>query len=126
MTSEEPMHPQSIETVLFEPDLQQTLAVLPGALWLSPGDIVELENPPRDARVLSSRLQLREGRARVLIVLDVSGGPDDVLRGDTPTEAVLAVDVDEAGPVLGDELDRELQELASDVEPVPEEGPSTP
>ncbi len=125
MTNEEPMRPESIETVLFEPDLQRTLAVLPGAVWLSPGDIVELENPPRDARVLSSRLQLREGRARVLIVLDVPGGQDDVLRGDTPTEAVLAVDVDEVVPALGEDLDRELEALASDIEAVPEEGSPT-
>jgi len=124
MTSEEPMRPESIETVLFEPDLQRTLAVLPGAVWLAPGDVVELEHPPRDARVLSSRLQLREGRARVLIVLDVSGGPDDVLRGDTSTDAVLDVDVDLAVPAL-EELDRELEALASDVEAVPEAGASS-
>ncbi len=124
MTTPTPMRPDSIETVLFEPDDQRVLAVLPGALWLSPGDVVELEDPPRDARVLSSRLQLGGGRARVLVVLDVPDGGDDTLRGETPTVAALVADVEPDGAVAA-ELDRDLEALASDVdagvEGVPEE-----
>jgi hypothetical protein len=36
---------------------------------LAPGDIVELDDPPREARVLSTRLQLRRDEARVFVVL---------------------------------------------------------
>jgi hypothetical protein len=87
-----------METVLFEPDEQRVLAVLPVALWLAPGDVVELEDPPRDARVLSSRLQLRGGEARVLVVLDVPDDREEALRGEQPTEAVLAVEVGSRSP----------------------------
>lgn len=121
--SSEPIRPTTLETVLYEPDQQVVIAVLPGGLWLSPGDIVELDDPPRDARVLSARLQLRSGQARVLVVLDVPDDPDDALRGDTPTEVVLGADADE--PVLvGDELDEELEQLTEEVDlaDAPEQG----
>lgn len=121
--SSEPIRPTTLETVLYEPDQQAVIAVLPGGLWLSPGDIVELDDPPRDARVLSTRLQLRSGQARVLVVLDVPDDPDDALRGDTPTEVVLGADADE--PVLvGDELDEELEQLTDEVDlaDAPEQG----
>lgn len=124
MTTSEPMRPDAVETVLFEPDEQRVLAVLPGAVWLAPGDVVELDDPPRDARVLSSRLQLRAGTTRVLVVLDVPDGGDDALRGAT-TEDVLAAEVGAPDPGLRAELDRDLAALASDAvpgEPVPEEG----
>lgn len=124
MTTSEPMRPDAVETVLFEPDEQRVLAVLPGAVWLAPGDVVELDDPPRDARVLSSRLQLRAGTTRVLVVLDVPDGGDDALRGAT-TEHVLAAEVGAPDPGLRAELDRDLAALASDAvpgEPVPEEG----
>jgi hypothetical protein len=120
--STEPMRPTTLETVLYEPDQQAVIAVLPGHLWLAPGDIVELDEPPRDARVLSTRLQLRRNEARVLIVLDVPDDPDDALRGETPTEVVLGADVDIALPA-GDELDEELEKLTDEVglEPQPDE-----
>jgi hypothetical protein len=105
------MRAESLETVLFEPDHQEVLAVLPGALWLSPGDVVELDAPPRDARVLSTRLQLRDGRARVLVVLDVPDDPEAALRGEVPTEVVLGADVEEPAPALSAELDRDLAAL---------------
>jgi hypothetical protein len=108
-----PLHPITVETLLFEPDQRAVIAVLPGALWLNPGDIVELDDPPRDARVLSTRLQLRGGGARVLIVLDVVDDPDDALRGDTPTEIVLSHDIDQTLPA-GDDLDDELEQLTDD------------
>jgi hypothetical protein len=122
MTDAEPMRPTVVETVLFEPDERRTLAVLPGAIWLSPGDVVELSDPPRDARVLSARLQLGGGSARILVVLDVPDHQDDALRGDAPTEAVLAGDLDEPVLDLGAELDRDLEALEADVELAPEEG----
>ena len=115
MTTPQPMRPDAVETVLFEPDDQRTVAVLPGALWLSPGDIVELDDPPRDARVLSSRLQLTGGRARVLVVLDVPDGRDDALRGEAPIEQALAVEPGAPDAGISAELDRDLEALASDV-----------
>ncbi len=121
MTTSEPLRPASMETVLFEPDEQRVLAVLPVALWLSPGDVVELEDPPRDARVLSSRLQLRGAAARVLVVLDVPDDREEALRGEQPTEAELAVEVGEPVAGLGAELDRDLEALERDLEDVPEE-----
>jgi hypothetical protein len=112
--SPEPLRPSAIETVFYEPDQRAVIAVLPGALWLTPGDIVELDDPPRDARVLSTRLQLRRNEARVLIVLDVFNDPEDALRGDTPTEAVLGVDIDQPLPASG-ALDDELEKLTDEV-----------
>ena len=112
--SPEPLRPIVLETVLYEPDQQAVVAVLPGGLWLAPGDIVELDDPPRDARVLSTRLQLRHNEARVLIVLDVPDDPDDALRGDTPTEVVLGADIDQSPPV-SDALDDELEKLTDEV-----------
>ncbi|MEP6762469.1 MAG: hypothetical protein ABJA93_14035, partial [Sporichthyaceae bacterium] len=76
--------------------------------------IVELDDPPRDARVLSTRLQLRRHEARVLIVLDVPDDPDDALRGDTPTEVALGTDIEQPGP-MSDELDDELEMLTDEV-----------
>jgi hypothetical protein len=113
--STDPLHPMTVETVLFEPDQRAVIAVLPGALWLNPGDIVELNEPPRDARVLSTRLQLRGAGARVLIVLDVVDDPDDALRGDTPTEIVLSHDIDQLLPD-GDDLDDELEQLTDEAQ----------
>jgi hypothetical protein len=110
----EPLRPTALETVLYEPDQRAVIAVLPGGLWLAPGDIVELDDPPRDARVLSTRLQLRGNEARVLIVLDVADDPDDAIRGDTPTELVLGVDIDQPLPVI-DGLDDELEKLTEEV-----------
>ena len=105
----------ALETVLYEPDQQAVLAVLPGGLWLRPGDVVELDDPPRDARVLSTRLQLRSGEARVLIVLDVPDDPEAALRGDVPTEMVLGADADE--PVLvSNVIDDELEQLTEEVD----------
>lgn len=121
MTSPEPMRPDAVETVLFEPDDQRVLAVLPGAIWLAPGDVVELDDPPRDARVLSSRLQLTAGGARVLVVLDVPDRTEETFRGDTTTEAVLATDVAAPGAGLDVDIDRELAALAP--EPEPQDGP---
>jgi len=117
--STEPLRPTILETVLYEPDQGAVIAVLPGGLWLAPGDIVELYDPSRDARVLSTRLQLRRNEARVLIVLDV---PDDALRGDTPTEVALGADVDHP-LTASEELDDELEKLTDDVhlEPAPDE-----
>ncbi|MET0325064.1 MAG: hypothetical protein ABW122_05360 [Ilumatobacteraceae bacterium] len=116
----EPLRPTTLETVLYEPDQRAVIAVLPGPLWLNPGDIVELDDPPRDARVLSTRLQLRGGEARVLIVLDVPADPDEALRGDTPTEVVLGADILEPGPGsagLDDELERLTDEILSEDAP---------
>jgi hypothetical protein len=120
--STEPLRPTTLETVLYEPDQRAVIAVLPGHLWLAPGDVVELDEPPRDARVLSTRLQLRHDEARVLIVLDVPDHSEDALRGETPTELVLGADVDVALPA-GDELDEELEKLTDEVrlEPQPDE-----
>jgi hypothetical protein len=126
VSAAEPLRPIALETVLYEPDQQAVLAVLPGGLWLSPGDIVELDDPPRDARVLSTRLQLRSGEARVLIVLDVPDDPDAALRGDVPTEMVLGTDADE--PVLvSDVIDDELELLTEEVDvgAAPDEGVPT-
>jgi hypothetical protein len=116
--STEPLRPTAVETVLYEPDQRAVIAVLPGSLWLAPGDVVELDDPPRDARVLSTRLQLRGNEARVLIVLDVPDHPDDALRGETPTEVVLGEDIDQSLPV-GDDLDDELEKLTELVAPEP-------
>ncbi len=79
--STEPLRPDAVETVIEEPDEQAVVAVVPRALWRQAGDIVELDDAPREARVLSSRLQLRRNEpARVLVVLDV---PDAALPGGT-------------------------------------------
>ena len=117
MTSPEPLRPDAVETVLFEPDEQRVVAVLPAAVWLSPGDVVELDDPPRDARVLSSRLQIVAGTARILVVLDVPERTEDTFRGDTTTEAVLATDVASPGAGLDVDIDRELAALAPEPEP---------
>jgi hypothetical protein len=113
--SSEPLRPAVLETVLYEPDQHAVIAVLPGGLWLAPGDIVELDDPPRDARVLSTRLQLRGNEARVLIVLDVPDDPEDALRGDTPTEIVLGADIDDSAAV-SDALDDELEKLTDEID----------
>lgn len=126
MTSPEPMRPDVVETVFLEPDHQMVLAVVPAALWLAPGDVVELDDPPRDARVLSSRLQLRDGRTRVLVILDVPDSRDDALRGAVPTEEVLGVELDEPDPALGGELDRDLAALTPEVDGAPDEGAARP
>jgi hypothetical protein len=122
--SPDPLRPTVLETVLYEPDQRAVLAVLPGGLWLSPGDIVELDDPPREARVLSTRLQLRRDEVRVLVVVDVPDRPNDVLRGDTPTDVALGTDIDQALPV-SDALDDELEKLTDEVElePAPDEAP---
>ncbi|MET0325551.1 MAG: hypothetical protein ABW219_10035, partial [Ilumatobacteraceae bacterium] len=109
----EPLRPTVLETVFYEPDQRAVIAVLPGTLWLAPGDIVELDDPPRDARVLSARLQLQGDTARVLIVLDVPTSPDDALRGDTPTEVVLGADLE---PPSDDDLDVELERLTDEIQ----------
>ena len=114
MTSD-PLRPIALETVLYEPDQRAVLAVLPGGLWLAPGDIVELDDPPREARVLSTRLQLRHDEARVLIVLDIPDVPNDLLQGDTPIEVVLGDDIDQSLPD-SDELDDELEKLTDEVQ----------
>ena len=112
--STEPLRPTTLSTVLYEPDQRAVIAVLPGALWLAPGDVVELDDPPRDARVLSTRLQVHGDEARVLIVLDVPTDPDDALRGDVPTEVVLGADIE---PGLGSaELDDELERLTDEIQ----------
>ncbi len=126
MTVDEPKRPTIVETVLFEPDEQRTLAVLPGAVWLSPGDVVELDDPPRDARVLSARLQLGGGSARILVVLDVPDHQEDALRGEAPTEAVLAGDVDEPSLDISAELDRDLEGLETDADLATEDGTPSP
>ena len=120
--STDPLRPTVLETVLYEPDQRAVLAVLPGGLWLAPGDIVELDDPPREARVLSTRLQLRRNEARVLIVLDVPDERSDVLRGDTPIGVVLGDDIDQSLPV-SDGLDNELEKLTDEarLEPAPDE-----
>ena len=120
--STEPLRPTILETVFYEPDQGAVIAVLPGVLWLAPGDIVELDDPSRDARVLSTRLQLRGNEARVLIVLDVPDDANDVLRGDTPTEVALGADVDLTLNVA-EALDDELEKLTDEVhlEPAPDE-----
>lgn len=116
------MRPTILETVFYEPDHGAVIAVLPGVLWLAPGDTVELDDPSRDARVLSTRLQLRRNEARVLIVLDVPDDANDALRGDTPTEVALGADVDLTLTVTGG-LDDELEMLTDevDLEPAPDE-----
>ena len=111
----EPLRPPVVETVFYEPDQAAVIAVLPGGLWLAPGDIVEFDEPARDARVLSTRLQVRRGEARVLIVLDVIDDPGDVLRGDTPTDVALGADVDESRSTSA-RLDDELGRLTDEVD----------
>jgi hypothetical protein len=120
--STEPMRPSVVETVFYEPDQREVIAVLSGALWLAAGDIVELNDPPRDARVLSARLQLERNEARVLIVLDVADDAGDALRGATRTEDVLGAGIHPSLPT-GDELDEELEKLADEVvvAPAPDE-----
>jgi hypothetical protein len=116
--STEPWRPTTVETVIYEPDEQAIIAVVPGALWLQAGDIVELDDPPREARVLSSRLQLRRREsARVLIVLDV---PDAAQQGDTASETTLGAVIEEAPPPnidLDDELERLTDEVDTDPAP---------
>jgi len=114
--STEPWRPTAVETAFYEPDERAVIAVLPGPLQLAPGDIVELDDPPRVARVLSSRLQLRRGEpARVLVVLDVS----DPERGDTAMEMMTEAD---ASLAVTEELDDELEQLTDEVasEPAPD------
>ena len=114
--SADPSHPPTVETVIYEPDEQAVIAVLPGALWLRAGDIVELDDPPREARVLSSRLQLRSGEpARVLIVLDVPGA---ALQGASAADTLLGADIDEVPPTATD-LDDELARLTDEVDADP-------
>ena len=113
----EPLRPTILETFFYEPDQRAVIAVLPGTLWLAPGDIVELDDPPRDARVLSARLQLQGDTARVLIVLDVPTSPDDALRGDTPTEVVLGADLEPPTDDLDVELERLTDEVQAEVTP---------
>jgi hypothetical protein len=122
--SPDPLRPTVLKTVLYEPDQGAVLAVLPGGLWLAPGDIVELDDPPREARVLSTRLQLRRDEVRVLVVLDVPDQPNDVLRGATPTDVALGTDIDQSLPV-SDALDDALEKLIDEVqlEPAPDEAP---
>ena len=124
MSTPEPVRPDMIETVLYEPDQQRMLAVLPGPLWLSPGDFVELDEPPRDARVLSTRLQLLDGRARVLVVLDVPDDGESALRGDVATEVILNTELDEPVAGLSAELDRDLAALEGEPRAAPEPGSS--
>jgi hypothetical protein len=77
-----------METVLFEPDQQQVLAILPAALWLSPGDVVDLDDRGTGARVLSSRLQVSGDIARVLVFLDVPDEPAVAVTEEVPAEVV--------------------------------------
>lgn len=112
--SAEPLRPTIIETVLYEPDDDTVIAVLPGSLWLAPGDIVEVDDPPRDARVPSTRLQLRGNEARVLIVLDIPADADDALRGDDSTEVALGAEVDHP-LTASEELDNELEKLTEEL-----------
>jgi hypothetical protein len=110
--STDPWRPSAVETVIYEPDEQAVIAVVPAALWLQPGDLVELDDPPREARVLSSRLQLRPHEpARVLIVLDV---PDAVLQTDAAVDTMLGAEIDETPPT-GTNLDAELERLTDEV-----------
>jgi len=108
----DPWRPTAVETIIYEPDERAVIAVVPGAIWLTAGDIVELDDPPREARVLSSRLQLRRSEpARVLIVLDV---PDSSsYQGDTST-TMLSDDIDQTAPT-STELDDELEKLTDEV-----------
>ena len=112
----EPKRPTALETVLFEPDERAVIAVLPGSVWLAPGDIVELDDPPRDARVLSTRLQLRGNEARILIVLDVPDDPDDALRGSTPTDVALGTDASLRVSDQFQALDEELEKLTDEAQ----------
>lgn len=118
----EPLRPTILETVLYESDEGAEIAVLPGVLWLAPGDIVELDNPSRDARVLSTRLQLRQNEARVLIVLDVPDDAVDALRGEMPMEVALGADTGQT-LTAADGLDIELEGLTNEVqlEPAPDQ-----
>ena len=118
----EPLRPTALETVFYEPDERAVIAVLPGALWLSAGDLVELDEPAREARVLSSRLQVHRDEARVLIVLDVADDSVDALRGATPTDVVLGAELAPPLPTA-DELDVELEQLTDEVvlAPAPDE-----
>jgi hypothetical protein len=114
--SAEPLRPASVETVIYEPDERAVVAVVPGALWLHPGDIVELDDPPREARVLSSRLQLRSNEpARVLVVLDV---PDAALQRGSTSDTLLGADAGSASGT-GTDLDAELERLTDEVDTAP-------
>jgi len=119
----EPLRPTALETVFYEPDERAVIAVVPGGLWLAPGDIVELADPAREGRVLSTRLQIERDIARVLIVVDVADDSVDAVLGATPIDVVLGAEI--APPVpTGDELDAELEQLTDDVvlAPAPDEG----
>ncbi len=113
----DPWRPTAVETVIYEPDERAVIAVVPGAIWLTAGDIIELDDPPREARVLSSRLQLRRREpARVLIVLDV---PDSTQQGHSAA-TMLGADIDQTLPTsseLDDELERLTDEVATDAAP---------
>ena len=113
----DPWRPTAVETVIYEPDERAVIAVIPGAIWLTAGDIVELDDPPREARVLSSRLQLRRREpARVLIILDV---PDSTELGHSDA-TMLGADIDQTLPTsseLDDELERLTDEVATDATP---------
>ena len=114
--STDPWRPTVVETVIYEPDEQEVIAVVPGALWLQAGDIVELDDPPREARVLSSRLQLRpRDPARVLIVLDV---PDAALHDNAAADTLLDADIDQT-PRTDADLDDELERLTDEVDTDP-------
>jgi hypothetical protein len=112
----QPLRPDAVETVIYEPDEQAVVAVVPGALWMHAGDLVELDDPPREARVLSSRLQLRTNEpARVLVVLDV---PDAALPGGATADTMLGADVGSAATTEAD-LDAELERLTDEVDTDP-------
>jgi hypothetical protein len=111
----EPLRPTVVETVFYEPDEGAVIAALPGRLWLAPR---RRRRVRRICPVLSTRLQLRRGEARVLIVLDVVDDPADALRGDTPTDVVLGIEV-VVSPSVGDQLDDELEQLTDDVDAEP-------
>ena len=116
--STDPWRPTAVETVIYEPDEHAVIAVVPAVLWLQPGDLVELDEPPREARVLSSRLQLRRHEpARVLIVLDV---PDAAVHTDAASDTRLGADNNETAPTdttLDDELERLTDEVDTDPAP---------
>ena len=63
--SAEPLRPDALETVIYEPDEQAVVAVVPGALWLRAGDICRARRPAsRGSRSVQSTAAANERAAR--------------------------------------------------------------
>lgn len=97
---------ETVETLIFDELRQVGLAVLPGAVCLPTGSVIELREPNRDAIVIGVRLQLTPGSiARVVVLVEDPRTEGDVIPrtvadrilheeeiADTAPEPVIVID----------------------------------